>query len=73
MSVSEIMSTVGRKHEDGIQSIEKISVDFEEFETYFLTIFENREKKGIRAVYDKIFACHRKRLNSTGNTYDHFC
>ena len=51
MSVNEIIALIGDEHVDGATYIEKLSVEFEEFETYFLAIFENRKRCSYIYIY----------------------
>ena len=47
----------------GATYIEKLSVAFEEFETYFLAIFENRKRASVNSVYANIINAYQKQLN----------
>ena len=47
----------------GATYIEKVSIAFEEFETYFLAIFENRKRTSVNSVYANIIDAHQKQLN----------
>ena len=42
LNLREISQSINAKDEVGVKAIEKISVEFEEFESYFLTIFDSR-------------------------------
>lgn len=54
LRVRELANTINTKDEIGVEVIESISQQFEELETYFLDIFENRHKPGIAHVHSKI-------------------